>query len=242
MFTHYRTEGVVLSKKDIKEADTIFNIYTKEFGAVSVLGRSIRKNKSKLGMKMSLFSLLDIGFISGKNYNTLVDIETVDSFNCIKKNLAKLSFTYQLAETFSSLVVEEEKDERIYELVVESLQIINKGFFSSNSLKLVYCLFSFRLLYFLGHKLYINNCVFCDIKINKEGYFSAEEGGVVCLYCYNKHHKEENKKKFIYLDDVGYLKSVIDADINGIFDQENNIFIKILNNYLENIPRQKILK
>ncbi len=246
MFTQYRTEGVVLSKRDVREADVIFNIYTREFGSINVLGRSIRKNKSKLGMKMSLFSLVEIGFISGKNYNTLVDVETKESFISIKKNLAKLSYSYQLVETFSSLVVAEEEDDNIYSLLTKTLYLINKGNFSVDSLKLFYCLFSFRLLYFLGHKLYITNCALCSAKMTKEGYFNAEEGGVVCVGCFNEksdyYRMQKNNVSYIYLEDVNSLQSFFNANIKNITNKENNIFIKILNDYLESIPRQKNIK
>lgn len=244
MFTHYRTEGVVLSSRSIGEADIIFNVYTEAFGKISVVGRSIRKNTSKLRMKMLTFSFVEIGFVSGKSYNTLVDVETKDNFNGIRKDLAKLSFLYQLAETFFSLVVEEEKDEQIYSLLVKTIQTINKNKISSDNLKMFYCFFCFQLLYFLGHKLYITNCALCGLKIKKDGYFNAKEGGVVCFDCFDSRNLEggqKNSKDFIYLSNVKSLQSFLKKDVDIIFKKENNVFIEVLDKYLDTIPRQKMI-
>ncbi len=245
MFNHYRAEGVILSCRNIREGDMVFTVYTKEFGRISVLGRSIRKNNSKLKMKMSIFALVEIGFISGKNYNTLVDVESKDNFISTKNSLAKLSFFYQLTETFLSLVIEEEKDEQIYFLLVETFKTINKSKISSDNLKLFYCLFCFRLLYFLGHKLYTTNCIFCNLKIEQECYFKAEEGGVVCCSCFsNKKNYQipQDTNGFIYLENIVSLQSFLKPDIEKLFKQENNIFVKILDEYLSTIPKQKMLK
>ena len=86
MFTHHRTEGVILSSRKRRAADEIFTLYTRDFGKLDVIGRSIRKSESKLKMKMSLFSLVEIGFIEGKKYNTLTDVSLISRFKNAKKS------------------------------------------------------------------------------------------------------------------------------------------------------------
>ncbi len=244
MFTHYQTKGVVLSYTNIKEADRFFILYTKEFGKIGVMGRSIRKIESKLRMKMELFSLIEAGFISGKSYNTLVDVESVNEFKDVKKNLAKLSFFYQLAETFLSLIIEEERDEEVYSLLVNTFKIVNDNNLSSNNLKTLYCLFSFQLLHFLGHKMYISNCAVCGVKTGEEGYFNAEEGGVICFRCFNqkKDNSVNYRSSFIYLESIAKLKLFFQLDTDKMFNQETDTFIKILTDYLEVVPRKKNTK
>ncbi len=55
MFTHYQCSGFILKKKNIREADQIFTIYTKEFGKLKFLAKGSRKIKSKLRGGLKLF-------------------------------------------------------------------------------------------------------------------------------------------------------------------------------------------
>ena len=60
MFIHYRTNGVMIKKKDLGEADQLFTIYTKDFGKLEILGKAIRKISSKLRSGAELFYLFHI--------------------------------------------------------------------------------------------------------------------------------------------------------------------------------------
>ena len=48
MFTHYRTKGFILKKRNQGEANQLFTVFTKDFGRIEILGKSIRKITSKL--------------------------------------------------------------------------------------------------------------------------------------------------------------------------------------------------
>ncbi len=63
MAVHYRTQGFVLKKTDLWEADQVFSIYTQDFGKLKVLGKAIRKIKSKLRSGAELFYLSETEFI-----------------------------------------------------------------------------------------------------------------------------------------------------------------------------------
>lgn len=235
MFTQHQTEGIILSTRKRREADEIFTLYTRDFGKIDVIGRSIRKNSSKLKMNMSLFSLVKIGFIEGKSFNTLTDASVVDNFKSARKDLGKLSLFYRISEVVLSLIYEQEKDENIFLLLQESFKKVNEVSFSKNRLKLFYCFFTFNLLYFLGYKMYIEKCAFCGEMILKDCYFNSKEGGVVCKSCFSQ------RPAGIYLEDVDFLKSFFKNDLEKTFLQDAKIFITILETYLAFIPEKSIL-
>jgi len=89
MAIHYRTQGFVLRKTDLREADQAFTIYTKDFGKLKILARAIRKIKSKLRSGIELFYLSEIEFIQGKNYKTLTDATVIEKFKNVKQDLEK---------------------------------------------------------------------------------------------------------------------------------------------------------
>jgi len=235
MFTHYRTQGIILSSYKRGEADEIFIIYTKDFGKISITGKSIRKNGSKLRMNMSLFSFVEVGFIQGKSYNTLTDVVVVSDFKKAKKSLGKLSLFYRISEIFLSLIHDEEEDENIFLFLVASFQKINNTSLTSNDLRIFFCFFSFNLLYFLGYKLYIRECVLCKESVNSDGYFNPKEGGIICNNCFAKDFYNKN---CIYIEDVNILRKFLNLEERGKIDADANFFTKILDNYLEFIPKQ----
>ncbi|MBU2635445.1 recombination protein O N-terminal domain-containing protein, partial [Patescibacteria group bacterium] len=57
MTVHYRTQSFILEKTDLREADQVFTIYAKDFGKLKILGKAIRKIKSKLRPGAELFYL-----------------------------------------------------------------------------------------------------------------------------------------------------------------------------------------
>ncbi len=235
MFTHYRTHGIILSSYKRGEADEVFTLYTKDFGRVDVLGRSIRKSSSKLKMGMSLFSLVEVGFIQGKSYNTLTDVIPLYQFKNARDDLGKLSLFYRISEIVRSLVYGEEKDEDIFSFLLKSFKRIDKKDFKKNELKLFYCFFVFNLLYFLGYKMYIEKCAFCGQKVEKSCYFNSKEGGVVCESCFLK------RPTGIYLEDIELLRCFFQENLDKVFSQDSDFVTSILEDYLTFIPEKNIL-
>ncbi len=233
MFTHHRTEGIILRIRQTREADEIFTLYTKEFGRLDVIGRSIRKSRSKLRMNMSLFSYVEIGFIQGKSYNTLTDAFLISDFKRAKRVLGKLSLFYRISEVLLSLVYGQERDEGVFLFLLRSFQKIEETNLSKGKIELFFCFFSFRLLYFLGYKVYIEKCVFCKEEIKGEGYFNSKEGGVVCGSCFRRDPAG------IHLKDVKSLQCFFGNDLEQIFNQNPKTFLNILENYLAFVPEVK---
>ncbi len=234
MFIHHRAEGVILRARATRDADEILTIFTREFGRIDVVGRSIRKGSSKLRMNTSLFSHIEVGFIQGKSYNTLTDALLVSEFKDTKKDLGKLSLFYRIAEITLALVYGQEQDENIFSLLLESFKKINESSFCKNKLKLFYCFYSFNLLYFLGYKMYIEKCAFCSKLIDSGCYFNAQEGGVVCRECFKK------SLSGIYIEDIQSLKCFFEKDTTAVFNQDAKFFINILEKYLAFVPEAGI--
>jgi DNA repair protein RecO (recombination protein O) len=232
MFTHHRTQALILEKRDIGEADQIITFYTLDFGKVSARGRSIRKGGSKLKMNASLFSLVEIEIIQGKNFNTLTDVILISSFQKAKKSLAKLSLLYRISETTLKLIHEQEKDEKIFSLLLNTFQEIESQKLSKENLKIIWCRYSFQLLYFLGYRVYTKECIFCNKKIEKDCYFSPKEKGAVCKECFSK------KPTGIYLKDVNILRTMISGEKEEAFQQDANNCINLLECYLKFIPAE----
>jgi len=202
MAVHYRTQGFVLRKTDLREADQVFSIYTKDFGKLKILGKAIRKIKSKLRAGAELFYLSEIEFIQGKNHKTLTDAMTIEKFKNIRQDLEKLEIVSQIAENVDDLIKGEEKDEDIWNLLTEVFEKIN-------SYSLIYHYFLWNLLSILGYQMDLYHCGNCQKKLIPEKlYFNSEEG-IICSSCF-----EGAADKQICPETIKILRLFLEKDWN----------------------------
>lgn len=188
MFVHYRTLGIILKKEDRGEANQVFTILTKDFGKLKVLGKAIRKIKSKLRAGARIFCLSEIGFIQGKAYKTLTDAVLVEKFSGISKNLEKMKVASEIAGVLDSLVKGEEADKEIWGLVLEAFRRLD----NCSSCSLIYYYFLWNLFSILGYRPELENCPLCRKKLVPDNlYLDPEQGGVVCGNCFGKEKKGE---------------------------------------------------
>jgi len=225
MFTHYRAQGIIIKKEDRGEADQLFTIYTKDFGKLEILGRAIRKIKSKLRAGAELFYFSEIEFIQGKAYKTLTDAILIEKFKNIRKDLERLAIAYQISEVLDNLVKGQEPDKDIWNLLNEAFIKLNNLQLTTYNLQLIYCYFLWNLFSLLGFKPELSTCPICRGKLLPETfYFVPKEGGVVCWRCLKKLSPEEKER----VKEI----SVVTVKILRIF----------LSNNWEILPRLKIIK
>jgi len=209
MFVRNRTLGIFVKKKDRGEADQVLIIFTKNFGKLKILGRGIRKIKSKLRAGVQPFDLSEIEFIQGKAYKTLTDTIQLKNFSGIRKDLNKLKIAFKIGEATDNLVRGEEPDVEIWSLLSETLKKLNDLSFSYNSYWLFFHHFLWKLLSILGYKPVLNECAVCQKKLTPTLlYFSSEHGGIVCSKCI------EDKEKKISPETVKILRILLNKDWN----------------------------
>jgi len=209
MFIHYRTNGVMIKKKDLGEADQLFTIYTKDFGKLEILGKAIRKITSKLRSGADIFYLSDIEFIQGKTHKTLTDAVLIEKFENVRKDLGKLKITYKIADIFNGLVKGQEKDEILWNLLNEIFEKLNNLQFTISNLQLIYYYFLWNFLSLLGYTPELYNCPICQKRLTPENlYFNPKEGGLICNLCF----KKIKRGKKIDLDTIKILRILLKGD------------------------------
>jgi len=120
----------------------------------------------------------------------------------------------------------EEKDERIWNLLLKTFKILNNHQLSIKSFQLIYHYFFWKLLIILGYKPELYNCPICQKKlIPGPLFFNSQEGGIICNNCFQKSKigekiSPETTKilRFIIAKDwtaISRLK-VLDKDLNPL--------------------------
>lgn len=236
-----KTEAVVIGEKELGEDDKLFSLYTKNFGKIDVLGKAIRKPKAKLRGGFQILNLVSVEFVRGKSFNIATDAIIKDEFLEIKKEPKKFRFALYLSDLLEKLINGEERDERIWKLLLETLENL-KIFKNDNSwLSLRY--FEWNLFSFLGFEPELYRCLGCQEKI-KYGkfFFSAKKGGILCEKCI------KNKKRLpreISRGTIKILRLIINQDkiilekLKIDKEQEKEL-AEISRYYLENILQEKV--
>jgi len=166
LFIHYRTEGIFLKKIDRGEADQLLIVYTKNFGKLEILARSIRKISSKLRSGADIFCLSEIEFVQGKTQKTLTDAILIEKFDNLKNDLTKIKVAYKIAETADDLIKAPEPDNKIWRLLNEVFQKLNKYTINPFRCTLIYYYFFWNLVSLLGYQPKIKDCTVQGKKFN----------------------------------------------------------------------------
>ncbi|MEK7585526.1 MAG: recombination protein O N-terminal domain-containing protein [Patescibacteria group bacterium] len=75
-YQHYHTSGLILSSRDVGEADRLYDIFTERFGRITALAKSVRQLKSKLRYQLRDWQLVKLSLVRGKNVWRIVYTES----------------------------------------------------------------------------------------------------------------------------------------------------------------------
>jgi len=231
----FKTKGIILKRSNLGEADRILTIYTKDFGKIKVVGKGIRKIKSKLAGNLELFCLDDLMIAEGRNLDIVCGAVTEKCFYNLRNDLKATHTAYYLSDVIDKLSDEEEPHKEVYELLDDLLSEIN-----GENAAILLPFFEIKFLSEMGYKPELFHCVICKGKIqNGKNYFDFNEGGLVCEEC-NKNQISISEKaikllRLFLMHNISHVKKIkIDSKILKEVE-------KIAQNYLK-INSQKEFK
>jgi DNA repair protein RecO (recombination protein O) len=233
----YRYTGIILSKKDVAEADRLYVIYTLEAGKIRALAKSVRKPQSKMAGFLENFSLVNVIIAKSQGTGKIASVITENNFSNLKSNLEALSAVFEISGIFNKLISWENPDKEIFHLFLEYLESVDLAAAEKNGEK--FDIFNFGFIFksldILGYKMEANVCVACGNKIFKGvNKFSAESGGIVCPNCSsvpgNKIGISDNSIKLIRIFFSNSIKSLIKIKIN---EEDKKNLRRIVLNFLD---------
>jgi len=230
MFLQYRTQGLILKREDRGEADQLFTVFTRDFGKLEILGKGIRKISSKLRPGVETFYLSEIEFIQGKTQKTLTDAISIEKFQRLRKDLGRLNIAYKISEIFDEMVKGQERDEKIWSLLKEVFQKLNKIEPRTSNIELFYYYFFWNLISILGYKPELYHCSICQKKLKPERLlFSEKEGGIICYNCFKEKETSIGQVKEISPEIVKLIRIFLEKNWPVL------IRLKIGKKYLESL-------
>jgi DNA repair protein RecO (recombination protein O) len=211
----YKYQAIILGKNDVAETNRIYTVYSKEMGKIRLLACGVRKPNAKLAGSLEPITFSEIFVAKGKGRGKITGVIALENFLSLKENIFALEKVFYVFKIFNRLISEEEKDERIFDLLLDYLLILEKDSLQKEDLKIEILTlgFIFKLLNALGYGMEMKKCVGCLKKLKAgENFFSAELGGVLCADCV----KFKTKKIRISDESVKFIRIFLDNKIQNL--------------------------
>jgi DNA repair protein RecO (recombination protein O) len=190
---NFKYNGVILNKFDVGETDRLYTVYTLEAGKIRVKAIGVKKPNAKLAGNLEPLTQSEIFLARGRGRGNITGAITLNNFLTIKSNISAIQKVFYVFGIFNRLITEEEKDERIFELLLDYLEAMDRLAGENNDYKLdiITLGFLFKLLLNLGYGIEVEKCLKCGLKLEPSiNYFNAELGGVICSKCNNNLSKK----------------------------------------------------
>ncbi len=179
------TLAFILSSRPYKENDVIVSVFSRDFGKLSLLARGLKKQGSKMSAHLEPLVLSRVMIIKGKNFDYLSAAIIEKAYLNIRNDLSKIFCASEILSLFSELVKENEKDENLFNLLFNFLNLIESDKDFSEEKKIIFQLrFNLSFLKEIGYKPEMYNCLACGSRLEKGGnFFDIKNGGVICPTC-----------------------------------------------------------
>ena len=203
------TEGIVLRQVKAMGGRRMISLFSQKYGKISV-GTSLNeggRNKTALSVKAFSYGRYEL-FKNRDNYN-LNNGQVLKSYYGLGEDLDKYMAASYVLEFTDKILPEEMPQPRIFNLLVEFLESLEKREKKHGTLVMAYLI---KILDILGTMPELDVCVSCGKEPSKENgkivaeqfFFSIKEGGMLCPIC-AKEFAASDERPLIYKLDVGII-------------------------------------
>lgn len=127
MVRGFKTEGIILKRRDFGEADRILTVFTLHKGKLSILAKGVRRITSRRAGNVELLNRSLMYLHQGKNFWILTEAESLDTFPKLKMDLTLSTYAYHIIELVDKLTAENQEDRKLYTELVEMLKRLERN-------------------------------------------------------------------------------------------------------------------
>lgn len=183
-----KSEAIVLRTKNLREADKLITLYTRNYGKVQAVAKGLRKVKSRYGASLEIFSHNQVMLYTktNKDIATITGCKLIRPFYSLRESYFKYSMASYLLELVDKLSDYREINEEIFRLLDKSFSIMEASILKTRENYLsLWNWFVLKILDYSGYKMSLSSCVVCrkQVSLGQSVTISLSEGGVVCREC-----------------------------------------------------------
>lgn len=175
----YTTEGVILRRRNLGEADTIFTVFSDREGKFDAVAKGVRKARSHMRGHLEPLTRSKLLLARGRSLDIFTQAETVTAYRAIRENLELGASAMYCAELIDRFAPEHVEQPGLYALLLDVLDALE-----ADAPPHVVRWFEMQLLSNLGYELQLDACALCSCKLPEaDTLLSAAAGGFVCADC-----------------------------------------------------------
>ena len=176
----YRTEAVVLRRRDMGETDRILTLYTPHQGKLNAIAKGVRRPSSRKAGHLELFTHSQLLVARGRNLDIITQAEVIHAFRELRENLDRVTYAHYVVELLDRFASEGQENPPAFRLLVEALGRLCEA----QDLPLTVRHYELRLLGLEGYQPQFFRCLECgDLVQPVTNYFDPEKGGLLCPRC-----------------------------------------------------------
>ncbi len=184
-----RTPAICIRTTDYSETSQVLHFVTRLAGVVSVLGKGLKRPKSKSGGALDLLNEGDLVYSPGRGeaLGTLIEFSESVVHLGLRKSADRLNPSLYMIELVAAMLAEDDPHPEVFDLLHSALGRLDAAD-SDPSAVLAY--FQWRLLQHVGLLGEWNHCASCgeamkDLAAGGNGgmHFSSTLGGLLCGRC-----------------------------------------------------------
>jgi DNA repair protein RecO (recombination protein O) len=173
----FRTQAIILKRRDFGEADRILTIFTPDRGKLDVIAKGARKPTSTKTGHVELFTRTDMLIHKGRDLDIVAQAEMNRPYMGVREDLVRGAYASYAAELLDRFTGEaDEGYEELFALLDETIERLCVD----NDPRLAVRYFEMQLLDLVGFRPELTECVVSREDIQAEDqFFSYPMGGVV---------------------------------------------------------------
>jgi DNA repair protein RecO (recombination protein O) len=176
----YRDEAIVLRTHKLGEADRIVTVLSRRLGKLRVVGKGVRRTKSRFGARLEPGMHIDVQCYEGRSLDTVTQVETLDPWGeAIARDYRAWTAATAVLETCDRLTEEREPALQQYLLLAGALRALAHR---EHDAGLVLDAYLLRALAVGGYAPSFHDCAKCGAP-GPHRAFHVAAGGVVCPVC-----------------------------------------------------------
>jgi len=236
----YKTEGVILRRRNLGEADSIFTVFSPHEGKFDAIAKGVRKARSHMRGHLEPLTRSSLLVARGRSLDVFTQAETITPYRAIRDDLERGAVAIYCAELVDRFTIEHAENPGLYELFLALLDALEAGASAQ-----VARYFELHVLSLTGYELQLDACAVCGGRIPPaEVLLSPSAGGLVCSGCRPK----AGGGRIISVRAVKVLRYERNTDIGSMaslhLDDElalelQRAMAEIVRHFLEREPRSR---
>lgn len=147
----YHTDAIVLASASRGEADRVYELYTRELGAVRAEARSVRREASRLRYTLQLFARVEVDLVRAKRGWRITSARLVEAHRSAWDDPRRRAVLAGIARLVRRLVQGEGADPALYDVLLREIALLIRTPSDGASLAPRECAALARILGALGY-------------------------------------------------------------------------------------------